>query len=101
MARRPPENVGNARNARFLPELRGDDLRVESVAKLGRWQRDRESHLGGAALGLLVEEHEHRLATIALTVGVATLLARRYELVQPLVREQVIADVLDRPELGV
>ena len=100
IAGRTPENVRDARDARCLPELRGDDLGIEPVAKLGRWQRDLEPRLGRPALGLLIEEHEHRLAALALAAG-ARLPVRGDELGQPLVPEQVVADVLDRAELRV
>ena len=77
VARRPPEHVRDARDARLLAQLRGDDLRVEPVAELGRGQRDVEPDAGGAALGLLVEEHEHRLAARRVGRGALLVRARR------------------------
>src|SRR6202012_4703247 len=69
VGRGPPEDVRDAGDARLLAQLRGDDLRVEPVAEVGRWQRDVEPDAGGTALGLLVEEHENRLAARRVAAG--------------------------------
>ncbi len=88
---RATHRVRHARHARFVPELRGDDLRVEPVAQRRRWEHHFESELGGELLGLLVEHQERSLAPRPAAAHVIDDL---------LVTQEVVADLFDGRELA-
>ena len=96
VARRSPEHVRDARDARLLAQLRRDDLRVEPVAELGRRAAPRPARRRRLAARSPRRRTRTRPCRAHRVGGRA---CRRTG--QPWVPEQVVADVLDRAELRV
>ena len=86
--RRGADRVGDAGYARVVAEAGGLDLRVEPMAERGGRERHLEVELAGELFGLVVEHEERGLAGAV----------RRDEVGDLLVPEEVVDDLLDRPE---
>ena len=86
--RRGAHRVGDAGHPGLVTEPCGLDLGIEPVAERGRREHDVEAKLVGELFGLAVEHQERGLPG---PVG-------RDQIRHLLVRQQVIHDLLDRPE---